>query len=72
MILASAVVDTINEPPANGKGLGTFRVECWGQSPNDYTRIYTIMAKDENAAAKEGIDTFVDEITNMISEETFQ
>jgi len=72
MILANAVVDIIDEPPKGGKGLGKFRVECWGEKPNDYTRIYVIHAKSEDAAAHEGIDTFVQEITNMISGETFQ
>ena len=72
MILANAIVDVIDEPPEGGKGLSKFRVECWGEKPNDYTRIYTIHAKNEDTAAREGIDTFVQEITNMISEETFQ
>lgn len=72
MILANAVVDVLTEPSIDGKGLGKFRVEVWGEKPHDYSRIYTILAKDEGRAAQEGLDTFIDEITDMISQETFQ
>jgi hypothetical protein len=68
MILANAVVDLISE----GANLSTFRVEVWGEQPHDYSRIYEIMAKDEDSAAREGLDTFVSEITDLISRETFQ
>ena len=72
MILANAVVDILEEPSENGRVLGKYRVECWGEKPHDYSRIYTILAKDEGKAAQEGLDTFVQEITDMISLETFQ
>jgi len=66
MIPASAVVDVIESPPAHGQGLGKFRVECWGKYPYDYVRIYEIQAKDDNAAAREGIDRFVEEIEKLL------
>ncbi len=68
MILANAVVDLVSEGPH----LNTFKVEVWGKEPHDYVRTYEILAKDEDSAAKEGLDTFVHEITNLISQETFQ
>ena len=67
MILANAVVDVIDAPPAHGQGLGKFRVECWGKDPHDYVRIYEIRAKDDNLAAREGLDRFVEEIEKLIS-----
>lgn len=68
MIFANAVVDLISE----GISLNTFKVEVWGKEPHDFVRTYEILAKDEDSAAREGLDTFVSEITNLISEETFQ
>ena len=66
MIYANAVVDVIDSPPAHGQGLGKFRVEVWGKEPNDYVRVYEIAAKDDNMAAREGLDRFVDEIGKLI------
>lgn len=68
MIFANATVDLVSEGPT----LSTYRVEVWGKEPNDYVRTYEIMAKSEDAAAREGLDTFVEEITDLISKETFQ
>jgi hypothetical protein len=68
MILANAVVDLVSEGP----NLSTFKVEVWGSEPHDYVRTYEILAKDEDSAAREGLDTFVSEITDLISQETFQ
>ena len=68
MILASAVVDVIDAPPAHGHGLGRFMVEVWGKDPHDYVRRYEIQAKDDNMAAREGLDRFVDEITRLLAE----
>lgn len=65
MIPASAIVDTIN--PATTKGLGLFRVEVWGQEPNDYVRVYEIQAKSQDQAARSGIDKFVAEIEKLIA-----
>ena len=67
MILANAVVDVIDAPPAHGQGLGLFKVEVWGKNPHDYVRIYEIRAKDDNLAAREGLDRFVEEIEKLIS-----
>ena len=67
MILANAVVDVIDAPPAHGQGLGLFKVEVWGRHPHDYVRIYEIRAKDDNLAAREGLDRFVEEIEKLIS-----
>lgn len=67
MIYANAVVDVIDEPPPHGQGLGKFRVECWGKEPHDYVRVYEIAAKNENAAAKEGLDRFVVDIEALLA-----
>ena len=69
MICANAVVDVIDAPPAHGKGLGKFRVEVWGKVPHDYVRIYEITARDDNMAAREGLDRFVYEIGNLITQD---
>ena len=42
-------------------------MECWGREPHDYVRIYEIAAKDDNMAAREGIDRFVDDITALLA-----
>lgn len=68
MIFANATVDLVSEGPT----LSTYRVEVWGKEPNDFVRTYEILAKDEDSAAREGLDTFVEEITDLISKETFQ
>ena len=60
------MVDVIDAPPAHGQGLGKFRVEVWGRQPHDYVRIYEISAKDDNLAAREGLDRFVDEISKLL------
>lgn len=70
MIQASAIVDVLQDPPPHGKGMGRFRVECWGKSPNDYVRIYEISAKDENFAAKEGLDRFVSDIEKLLKRQS--
>lgn len=69
MILARAVVDIIDAPPAHGKGLGKFRVEVWGEPPHDYVRVYEISGKDDNMAAREGLDRFADEISRLIEDD---
>jgi len=66
MIPASAVVDIIERPPAHGQGLGKFKVTVWGKEPNDYVRTYHIQAKDDNMAAREGLDRFVEEISRLL------
>ena len=69
MIFANAVVDVLEPAPAHGKGLGRFRVEVWGKEPNDYVRVYEIKARDDNMAAREGLDRFVEEIGKLIANE---
>lgn len=68
MIHASAIVDEIDAPPAHGKGLGKFRVEVWGKEPHDYVRVYEIQARDDNMAARDGLDRFIEEISRLVSE----
>lgn len=69
MIQASAIVDVLQDPPPHGKGMGRFRVEVWGKEPHDYVRVYEIAAKDDNKAAREGLDRFVEDIGKLISED---
>lgn len=66
MILANAVVDVLEAAPPHGKGLGRFRVECWGKSPHDYVRVYEIQAKNQDVAAREGLDRFVSDIEVLL------
>ncbi len=60
MVLASAVVDVIRS--ATPISLGLYKVEVWGKEPHDYVRIYEIQAGSEDAAAREGIQRFVQEM----------
>lgn len=66
-ILCSAIVDVIR--PSSPRGLGTFRVEVWGQEPHDYVRCYTIQAKNDNSAAQQGLARFQQEISELINQE---
>ena len=66
MIYANAVVDVIDAPPAHGQGLGLFKVTVWGKEPNDYVRVYEIQGKDDNMAAREGLERFVNEISSLL------
>ena len=67
MIPARAIVDVIREP--SPIGMGSFRVEVWGDEPHDYVRVYTINAASDTLAAQEGLRRFVDEIELMLSKE---
>ena len=58
--------DVIDAPPAHGQGLGLFKVTVWGKEPNDYVRVYEIQGKDDNMAAREGIERFVNEISSLL------
>lgn len=69
MIYANAVVDVIDAPPPHGHGLGKFRVEVWGKKPHDYVRVYEISTKDDNMAAREGLERFVEEISRLLEGE---
>lgn len=59
-VLASATVDTIRHSAP--LVLGIYHVEVWGKPPHDYVRTYKLHAKNETAAAQEGIDKFVEEM----------
>lgn len=61
---ATAHVET-RIPPA-GKLLGVFRVEVVGRQPHDYARVYTIRAKNEQAAVFESFEKFHDEISALL------
>jgi hypothetical protein len=69
MIFANAVVDVLDAPPPHGKGLGRFRVEVWGKEPHDYVRVYEITARDDNMAAREGLDRFSKEIGDLLKKQ---
>jgi len=66
MIHANAVVDVIDASPAHGHGLGLFKVTVWGKEPHDYVRVYEIRGKDDNMAAREGLERFVEDITRLL------
>jgi hypothetical protein len=66
MIYANAVVDVIDAPPAHGHGLGKFKVTVWGKEPHDYVRVYEIQGKDDNMAAREGLERFAEEIARLL------
>ena len=40
----------------------TWEVTVWGLAPFDRTRTYTLNAKDDNSAAREGMRLFTDEM----------
>lgn len=67
-VFCNATVDVIDAPPAHGQGLGKFKVTVYGREPHDYVRIYEIQGKDDNMAAREGLDRFVEEITKLIED----
>lgn len=68
-ILCNATVDIIEPPPAHGHGLGKFKVTVWGKEPHDFVRIYEIQAKEDNIAAREGIDRFVEDIGQLLAKD---
>lgn len=67
MILANATVDVIR--PSTPKRIGLFSVKVWGKPPYDQTRIYEIQARNETAAAQQGIARFVKEMESAPVEE---
>lgn len=70
MIKARSVVDVLHQASPASKELNRYRVECWGvEQPHDYVRVYTISAKTDDAAAREGLDRFVEEITDLLKAE---
>lgn len=66
MIFCKAYVETIKA--ATPHRSGDFEVIVMGEEPHDYMRTYRITAKDDNMAARTGIDRFVDEITKLTAE----
>jgi hypothetical protein len=66
-VFASAIVDVLR--PSTPKGLGLFRVECWGRAPHDYVRTYEIQAKTDTIAAQEGIRRFVADIEGLLAKQ---
>ncbi len=48
--------------------LGKYRVEVMGKEPHDYVRAYTIASRDENHAAKEGMDKFISTLSEVMNE----
>ena len=66
MVLASATVDSIR--PSTPQRIGLLRVNVWGQPPHDQRREYEIQAKNETAAAQEGIRRFVAEMEALPTE----
>lgn len=69
MIRARSVVDVLQQASPASKELSRYRVECWGEKPHDFVRIYTISARSEDVAAREGLDRFVEEVSALISDE---
>jgi len=69
MIFANAIVDVIHQASPVTKELSRFRVEVWGKAPHDYVRVYEIAAKDDNMAAREGLDRFVKDIEKLLAEQ---
>jgi hypothetical protein len=69
MILANAIVDIIHKPAPASNELSRFRVEVWGKEPHDYVRVYEIAAKDDNMAAREGLDRFVEGIGQLLEKQ---
>lgn len=67
MIPCSAIVDVIREP--SPIGMGSFRVEVWGDEPHNCVRVYTINAASDTLAAQEGLRRFDEEISLLLSKE---
>lgn len=67
MVLCRAFVEVIK--PATPHRLGHYDVQVMGQDLHDYVRTYRIQAKSDDAAAREGIDKFVNEINEIIGAE---
>jgi hypothetical protein len=59
---ASCIVDDL--------GQKQFEVHVWGEAPFDHERTYTLSAKDDNSAAKEGLHLFCEEMECLRDAET--
>lgn len=69
MILASAIVDVLHQASPVSRELSRYRVEVWGKEPHDYVRVYEIAAKSDSIAAREGLDRFVAEISDLLEKQ---
>lgn len=58
MVRCRATVDIVTEARAPNAP-STYVVEVWGEEPHDYCRKYKIVARSDDAAAREGIERFV-------------
>lgn len=67
MILANATVEMLD---FSSIGLSKFRVEVWGKEPHDFVRIYEISAKDQDVAAREGLDRFIDDVKALVERDS--
>jgi hypothetical protein len=68
MVRAKAVVDVLRPAPSRFVGLTKYKVEVWGEPPDDFVRTYEIEMKTDTMAAQEGIRRFVEEMENRKSE----
>lgn len=62
-ILAKAIVDQVRLAPNP-----LWKVTVWGLPPFDCERIYEIEAQSDNAAARDGITKFVEEMNSHYNE----
>jgi hypothetical protein len=67
MVKARAIVDVIRPAPSTFVGLTKYKVEVWGETPDDFVRTYEIEMKTDTMAAQEGIRRFVEEMENRKS-----
>lgn len=65
MVLCKAYVEIIKAPTPHRPG--DFEVVVMGEEPHDYVRTYRIKAKNDSMAAREGIDRFVAEISDLVA-----
>ena len=68
MVKARAIVHVIRPAPSPFVGLTKYKVEVWGEAPDDFVRTYEIEMKTDTMAAQEGIRRFVEEMENRKSE----
>lgn len=64
MVRCRAHVETIR--PATPFRPGSYEVHVLGEEPHDYVRIYRIEHRSEDGAAQQGLDRFVEQVSNMV------
>ena len=64
MVRCRATVDILKEARAVNAP-STYGVEVWGEEPYDYCRKYTILARSDDEAAREGIARFTTEMETL-------